>query len=466
MGHDTVQGIIDNLEENIVTEAPDMKSPESLAAARNYADSIIGLGSDEISRLEQEAVQRVDLRNNHVEQLGIKLAKSKLALIESERERGPISFDLVMPAYGEINRMKKRGAADDESQNINGEDLINQKAAQLAWLFAGTNSRYRVTIVDDICKYGSGKYAERIIDENGLGGNFRVLYLEDAIKQEKEGEDQLLNAALQHSTFPKSPDEKKGGAVLYGLAKALQEHEGDSNHVVGYTDCDLSVDVAQFGNLIKEVTLGDSAVAAGSRRLPESVYVAGGEGRNSRANLARYLRLLTIQGLLPVDTQCGAKAFRADALRQIIMSGPKLVDMSFDIEMLMQSGLLFGADKTKPVAVAWFDSPEESTAGSTVHYEMARDQAEISTSETGKINPAAYQEALEITQIATASSDVWNELVNIFNALPETHPMKAYFAGAIKKLKAGELPDDQFLAEYRKLAEQAKQEVLGTANRR
>lgn len=299
--------------------------------------------------------------------------------------------------------------------------------------------------------------------------HFRVLSMEDAIIAGKNGDDLLVNEALKHSHIPKNKQtEKKGGAVAYGMANAVGEYSNPSLlHRIAYTDFDLSVDTGQLGSFLFAIQRGSQAVA-GSRRLPQSIYVTEyndndplqAETRNSRANLARYLRLLILQGLLPIDTQCGIKAFTPEAIEAIIMQGEglKLANMSFDIEWLARATSIFGIESVTADPVAWFDSVAFSSADDRVHLDMLRDQVQISSTETGKLDPEAYQLARDITSEfeGEGGQELWNKLVIKFASLDSNDPMKKYFATDLKILRVGQIPDPQFLVEYRELIDTLK----------
>ena len=153
-------------------------------------------------------------------------------------------------------------------------------------------------------------------------------------------------------------DSQKGGAILYGMWDALQDGDRE-NHIVLYTDADLSTHLGQIGLLLKPMGIGTAAAAIGSRREPSSVVVKTGT-RNTRGKLFIYLwkRLVSV---LPevVDTQCAFKAFRADVARQILIPAIEK-KFAFDIELLIKTALLDSGSIEK-VPVAWIDSEAAST---------------------------------------------------------------------------------------------------------
>ncbi|MBT8384790.1 MAG: hypothetical protein KJO83_03660, partial [Bacteroidia bacterium] len=139
---------------------------------------------------------------------------------------------------------------------------------------------------------------------------------------------------------------------------AVQQKKA-GNHIVIYTDADLSTHLGQVMLLVDPLLNNDKLVAIGSRRAPKSVVIKKGK-RNNRGKLFIYLwkRLIPNLGGI-VDTQCGFKAFRAEIIPEII---DDLIEkkFAFDIELLLKTALLKKEAITK-VPIAWIDSEEAST---------------------------------------------------------------------------------------------------------
>lgn len=347
--------VVNGFQSSLAQGNSDFKQPAVLAQARQMADQLIGagLGFRDIVELEQTTTTpEIKPTLSNLVHLSIKLARSRVAVLEG----APFHASVILPAYGENIRMKPRGSV--EGQDPNGEDFIVEKSKQLTWLFSETQSSYEVFIVDDMSKADpvtSGQAAQAVIESKAIS-HFTVLFLEDGVKNEKQG-DGLVARSLRGVDFPKNT--RKAGAVYYGAAKASEDYKGGKFHITVLTDCDLSVDIGQLGNLAKPIIDGKAVAAAGSRRLPESILEIEA-ARNIRANTARYFRELLLKGLLPKDTQCGAKAFASNALSEVISSGMQVLNFSFDIELLTKLALRYGAEKIVPVAVAWFDRAEPS----------------------------------------------------------------------------------------------------------
>lgn len=302
-----------------------MKTPETIADGLLAEPDLNGL---EIRLAGEGAPTDV--------QTAVKMARSK-AFLTSRPSRPDVS--VVFAMYRETTRMLR------PDQHPHGEDFINRKAAQLRWLFDGDDG-WDLVLVDDGCPDGSGAMAQTLIEENGLGSKARVLYLEKAID-------------LGHpvaSGLDSTDDSRKGGSILYGMCEAATSARSD--HVVVYTDADLSTNLGQTGLLVEAID-GGAWCAAGSRREPTSVLVKSG-ARNDRGRLFIYLwkqMLPQLRGI--IDTQCGFKGFPADRVAELV-SATVEKRFAFDIELLLKCALR-SPDSIARVPVAWVDSEEAST---------------------------------------------------------------------------------------------------------
>ncbi len=117
----------------------------------------------------------------------------------------------------------------------------------------------------------------------------------------------------------------KGAAVRAGVLAS-------SGRCVAFIDADLAYPPALLADLLEAVESG-SDVAVGNRFHPSSTTT--GEPSPLRAVSGRLFNVLTAAVLLGQyrDTQCGLKAFRADAARQIF-SRTRLDGFAFDVEVL------------------------------------------------------------------------------------------------------------------------------------
>ena len=210
-------------------------------------------------------------------------------------------------------------------------------------------------IVDDGCPNHSGDLAKSI-----LGKNFpqvRIEYLKDGI------------ASGHRSTLPlaDTDDSRKGGSILYGMALAAENYKND-NHIIVFTDADLSTHLGQTGLLLETIRAKGKKAAIASRRETNSVVIKKGI-RNTRGKMFIYLwkRLLPPLDYI-TDTQCGFKAFDSELVRQIVYDTQEK-KFAFDIELLLKTELLYPGSIGK-VAIAWIDSDAESTTGGSTYLDM------------------------------------------------------------------------------------------------
>ena len=304
-------------------------------------DFIIGNGYSvsDIENVEDEFIDS-SIDSNIFLLLALKIAKSKIAV---SKVTDPLQISVIFAVYKEHNRIQHR------TNHPHGEDFLLRKVEQLQWLFDGqTNIDWEMVIVDDGCPEESGKIAQNIIDQNELNSYVRVLHLSDAIEQN-------LPPARGLSSTKES---QKGGAVLYGLWDAVY-HQKNENHIVVYTDADLSTHLGQVMLLAEPLLKKDLLAAIGSRRKPNSVVIKN-ESRNNRGKLFIYLWKRIIPNLGDIiDTQCGFKAFKADIIKHII---DDLLEkkFAFDIELLLKTEL-HKEDAIASIPIAWIDSEEAST---------------------------------------------------------------------------------------------------------
>jgi putative flippase GtrA len=153
-------------------------------------------------------------------------------------------------------------------------------------------------------------------------------------------------------------DELPGLRVVHldakGRGRALHAAWGSSDAaVLAYMDVDLSTDLAALLPLVAPLLSGHSEVAIGSRLSAGSRVVRGPK----REVISRAYNLI-LRGTLHArfsDAQCGFKAVRADAARQLL---PLVEDTGwfFDTELLVlaeQAGL-----RIHEVPVDWVDDPD------------------------------------------------------------------------------------------------------------
>ncbi len=150
----------------------------------------------------------------------------------------------------------------------------------------------------------------------------------------------------------------KGGAVLYGMRKALR-FDSDSRHVIVDNDADLSILPDQIGLLLRGIVDEGLGVVAGSRREPDSVALIG-ESRDHRGSL--FIRIW--QHLLPqlaeriVDTNRAFKAFDSEVLARIV-DDVQVYTFPYQIEIL-QAAVSRGTPPTA-IGIGYIDSEAAST---------------------------------------------------------------------------------------------------------
>lgn len=332
-----------DLAQRIASQAPeelDLTNGQHLDLATQAADAIL----DAVASQEELAVfDRRLFKAAQAAPLLVHLA-AKLAYSKSlvAKLRDPARLSVIFAMYKEHNRILA------PEVHPHGEDFLRRKAAQLEWLFEGNEHLdWRIFAVDDGCPEGSGQIAQQILQHSGPELRAEVLFLEEAIRREES-----VTRPLRQTS-----DSQKGGSIQLGMWHAAQRN--DPNHVILFTDADLSTHLGQAGLLMYPILAAGADAAIGSRREPTSVAIKKGK-RNVRGKLFIYLwkRLLPELDRV-VDTQCGFKAFRADVARTIVADTLEK-KFAFDIELLLRTELARPGSIVK-VPIAWIDSEAAST---------------------------------------------------------------------------------------------------------
>jgi hypothetical protein len=298
-----------------------------------HADS-----SDELTALENRLLKAKKVYSLFSHS-ALKIAKSKKLLSEL---KGKIHITVVFAMFKEHKRILKK------EDYEHGEDFLLVKAEQMDMLTKDfENISWNMILVDDGCPEKSGEIAEKLIKDSYHGNNIEVLYLRDAIDKKL---DVVKN--LKHAD-----DSRKGGSILYGMWKAVQKKY--ENHIVMYTDADLSTHLGQSGLLIHSILSNGTYAAIGSRREVESVVVKS-DARDLRGKLFIYVwkRMLRRLNYI-VDSQCGFKAFKADIVEELINDNIEY-KFAFDLELILKTDLLKRLSVDK-IPIAWIDSDDEST---------------------------------------------------------------------------------------------------------
>ena len=304
---------------------------------------------------QQDTIQTIDEQARAYGAAAVPF-RTMLKFIESEQAiknlNRPVLFTLINPVYKEIGRMQSRAA------HPHGENSLVTKIQCLSY-FENLNPNFsgRLIVVDDECPQNSGKMAEEIL-EKYPGSPHQVFYLGKAIE---EGDPDLPRGLTRKSGSNRSV---KGGAVLFGMKKALNStNSGSDLHIIADNDADLSVHPMQIGLLVEDIANGKASAVAGSRREEDSVALIGGS-RNRRGSL--FIKIW--QYLLPelarniTDTNRAFKAFESSALERIL---PKIEIYTFPYQIeLLQACLSNGIPLVKK-GIAYLDSEAASTQSNT-----------------------------------------------------------------------------------------------------
>ena len=261
--------MLENIFDNCPS-APDLTNPDHLALVKEKVSLILSHTDDisQLDALEKEWIQSKD-ETTILVLLALKIARSKL-IVKNIKEETKVS--IVFAVYKENNRILT------SEEHEHGEDFLRQKAAQLSDLFDEyPHLSWELVIVDDGCPEGSGKIAREIAAKEGLEDRVRVLFLEEAIAEGLE-----VTAPMTSTK-----DSMKGGAITYGMWDAATHSQHD-NHIIVFTDADLSTHLGQVGLLMDSIINEGKNVCVASRREGNSVVIKKGS-RNDRGKLFIYL---------------------------------------------------------------------------------------------------------------------------------------------------------------------------------
>jgi len=135
----------------------------------------------------------------------------------------------------------------------------------------------------------------------------------------------------------------KGGGVIAGFKEA----KGD---VVAFVDSDMSVSPEDFWKVYSAI--GEHDVAIASRRT-EGAKVPRKQSFNRRLMSNVFNRIIRLLfGLNISDTQCGAKAFKAKAIKVVI---PKMKSKGFEFDVELLWRLKKAGFSIVEVPVTWVD---------------------------------------------------------------------------------------------------------------
>ena len=328
---------------------------------------------DRIDMVDDEAVATAELtiRADPLELEALRCARSRRILERAVAAGGPdgrpdtgrtagrraddppIQMSVVWAMYGETGRIRAAGP-----DHPHGEDFLRVKVSQMSWLTDGLPIEWELVAVDDGCpdEPDSATVATDIATAEGWTAHgpddrarVRVLRLADVVGERSSAAPAVLDGAL--AGLASTADSRKGGAILYGLADAVDRGvsgAADARHVVLYTDADLSANLAQAGLLAGPIIDGRVGAVAGQRYGVDGAVLVKPEGPSVEPSstggkpdkmiilFRHFVRAALISPLSHVlDTQAGFKAFSADALRPVL-SQMRSFDETFDVELLIR----------------------------------------------------------------------------------------------------------------------------------
>ena len=184
----------------------------------------------------------------------------------------------------------------------------------------------RLTVV--VPAYREGARVARTVEQLRLAlaevadsGGLEVVVVDDGSDDDTADH---ARAAGADQVLVQPTNRGKGAAVRVGMLAA-------HGRAVAFTDADLSYPPDQLLRLLAEVESGWDVVV-GSRRHVETTTLV--KNRRLREISGRLFNTLTVAVLLGQyrDTQCGLKAFRADAAR-LVFSHAHVDGFAFDVEL-------------------------------------------------------------------------------------------------------------------------------------
>jgi len=361
-------------------------------------------------------------------------ARSRRRLAELSR---PVHLTVVWAMYGETGRMVPRTA------HPHGEDFVRVKVRQLDWLTGGLPGvTWSIIACDDGCpdRPSSADLMTSIVAAEGYPRDghrgVRVLRLAEMI-----GGGVSISPAFDRLTS--TEQSRKGGSILAGLATAVGAGpawaDGAGRHVVGYTDADLSANLAQLGSLAAAVVAGDKVVGAlGQRYGIEGAVLVRADGPVTEPHstggkpdkiiilFRHFVRALLIPSLAQVlDTQAGFKVFDTAAL------GPVLGQMAsfnetFDVELLIHLAQHYGP-QALPVEPIVFTEDFAATNFPSVtpgprHLAMVRQVVELYDRLVAPVAPVTGEAAELLALIRTLDLDDYVTLIEHLRAEDRDDP--------------------------------------------
>lgn len=167
--------------------------------------------------------------------------------------------------------------------------------------------------------------------------DYEVIFVDDGSKDDCA--EIIKSLALPNiKTSGYGENRGKGAAVKHGMLKA----QGD---IIMFTDADLAYGTDVIGEVLETFELiPETQIVMGSRNISEDGYA--GYTVLRRIMSKTYIKLLCLVGGFNLsDSQCGCKAFRSDAAKDIF-SRLEVSGFAFDFEAILWAGEL-GYDITE-----------------------------------------------------------------------------------------------------------------------
>lgn len=152
----------------------------------------------------------------------------------------------------------------------------------------------------------------------------------------------------------------KGGAIIEGFKKDLK------TRAVGFVDADGATTASEFDRLYSHLSGADGIIAS---RWISGAEVTGRKSWKRKSASVIFHWLVKILFFLPLkDTQCGAKIFQSQTIKEILPQLGKATNMLFDVDLLYL--LQQARFKLKEVPTVWVDQKGSTVILSQDAWEM------------------------------------------------------------------------------------------------
>ena len=311
---------------------------------RNFADNFLSQGMSPDGLWELAGGQHLFFS------LAAFLALSKLSLKPHKAKK--LRIAILMNLIHEQNRLRPVS-----SDNPNGENSLENKLAQLQWIFEGTEIDYKLIYVSGGCPWGS----DEVLDSEILrtGSAQKVFHIKIA----------------DYDTSNFFVRNRKGGEVIFGMRSILQlPGYADAGYfdAMLFTDADMTFDLGQLGMLIDKYFSGKD-ILIGNRMDSRSILVKNmvraGTGVLMYRHIQRKLAPQFFVDLNLHDTQCPWKFLSRRVMSDI---APDLDSMDWSIDTDILSAAMKYGYKLNIFPVTAIDSELESHGRAIGHFRRNR----------------------------------------------------------------------------------------------